>query len=102
MRWGVLLLILGTAVVTMIPRVVPLVFLSRISLPKRIQSWLQFIPTSVFAALLAQELFLQEHVSYTEWIAASIAFGVAILFRSLMATVLAGVLGVMLLRYISL
>jgi branched-subunit amino acid transport protein len=93
-------MIAGAALVTFIPRVAPLVFLSRVSLPKRVEEWLQFIPTAVLAALLAQELFLQEKTSYSDWIAAAIAFGIAFATRSLLITVLAGMIAVMLMRYI--
>lgn len=97
-RWGVFLIILGSAIVTIIPRVLPLVFLSKITLPKRVEIWLHYIPIAVLASLLAQQLFLQPKINYSDWIAASIAFGAAILTRSLLIAVIAGMLAVMMIR----
>lgn len=97
-RWGVFLIILGSAIVTIIPRVLPLVFLSKITLPKRVEIWLHYIPIAVLASLLAQQLFLQPQINYSDWIAASIAFAAAILTRSLLITVIVGMLAVMMIR----
>jgi branched-subunit amino acid transport protein len=54
-----LLLILGMAVVTYIPRVVPLLLLSSKELNPTLMRWLEMIPPAVLAALLAPGLFLQ-------------------------------------------
>ena len=53
-----LLLILGMAVVTAIPRVLPLVLLSSRPLAAPFLRWLEMIPPAVLAALLASELLL--------------------------------------------
>lgn len=97
-RWSVFIIIIGSAIVTVIPRVLPLLFLSKITLPKSVQTWLHYIPTAVLAALLAQQLFLQKQISYSDWIAASVAFGVAIVTRSLLITVVVGMVVVMICR----
>ena len=54
-----LLLILGMALVTYIPRVLPLILLSSRDLNPTRMRWLEMIPPAVLAALLAQGLFLQ-------------------------------------------
>lgn len=53
-----LLLILGMALVTYLPRALPLVLLSSRRLNPGIERWLRLIPPAVLAALLAPELFL--------------------------------------------
>lgn len=53
-----LFIIVGMAVVTAIPRIVPLLLLSSRSLPEPFMRWLEMIPPAVLAALLAQELLL--------------------------------------------
>ena len=55
---GQLLLILGMALVTYIPRAVPLLFLSSRKLNPRFTRWLEMVPPAVLAALLAPELLL--------------------------------------------
>lgn len=101
-RWDVLLIILGAAVVTFIPRVLPLMLLSRIDLPHWAVRWLHYVPIAVMAALIGQALFVREDPwtleNHIEWLAAIPTFLVAIRTRSLLWTVIAGVAAVMLLR----
>ncbi|WP_342566095.1 AzlD domain-containing protein [Paenibacillus sp. FSL R7-0345] len=102
-RPDIFLIILGAALVTFIPRVLPLMLLSRISIPEWGMRWLNYMPIAVMAALVAQELFIDggQFAALTtnvELIAALPAFWVAIKTRSLLGTVLTGVLALMLLR----
>lgn len=53
-----LLIIVGMAIVTAVPRVVPLLLLSSRALPEPFMRWLEMVPPAVLAALLAQELLL--------------------------------------------
>lgn len=99
----VLLIILGTGLVTLIPRVLPLVLLSKINLPGWFLTWLRFIPVTVMTALLTEELFVKNHhISLLgrpfELIAIIPSFLAAIFFRSLLGTVVVGVVSVALLR----
>ena len=57
-RPEILALILASAAVTALPRVLPLVLLSRIALPQWLVAWLGFVPIAVLAALLAIGLLL--------------------------------------------
>lgn len=103
-NYYILLVIVGSAIVTFIPRVLPLVLLSRMQIPEWGIQWLKHVPVAVMAALLAQELLLSEnHFSISdnllELIAAVPTFLVAILTRSLLGTVLVGVASLMILRY---
>ena len=54
-----LLLILGMAVVTYIPRVAPLMLLSSRQLNQHFMRWLEMVPPAVLAALLAPEILLK-------------------------------------------
>lgn len=97
-------MLLGASLVTLVPRVLPLLVLSRIRLPNWALRWLQHIPIAVMSALLAQELLVSNgsfSPSPTGVIAALPAFAVAFFTRSLLATVLTGIAALMLLRYIS-
>ncbi len=60
MNVDLLLCIIGCALVTAIPRVFPLMYLSTESLPKSILHWLSFIPVAVMSSLLIPELVIQD------------------------------------------
>ena len=59
-RPEILALILACAAVTIVPRVLPLVLLSRITLPAWALAWLGYVPVAVLAALLALEVLVVE------------------------------------------
>ncbi|MEW8978549.1 MAG: AzlD domain-containing protein [Symbiobacterium sp.] len=102
-RTEVLLLFLGMALVTYLPRMLPIVALSRFQLPPLLLKWLQFIPAAVLSALLAQGLLLDGArlslpPANPALLAALPAFAVAIWTRSLMGTVVVGIAAMALLR----
>ncbi|MFG0216431.1 AzlD domain-containing protein [Brevibacillus porteri] len=104
-RLDVFLMIVGTAIVTFIPRVLPLMVLSRFQLPEWATRWLSYVPISVMAALVAQEIFKHgDKISFSmnnvELLAAIPTFFIAIKTRSLLATVLVGIIVVMVLRFL--
>ncbi|EST51811.1 branched-chain amino acid ABC transporter [Brevibacillus panacihumi W25] len=103
-RWDILLIILGAALVTFVPRVLPLMLLSRIALPEWGVRWLNHVPIAVMAALIGQEIFLRDgkwspFTSNIELLAALPSFLVAIKTRSLLGTVIVGIVTVMALRF---
>jgi branched-subunit amino acid transport protein len=98
------LLIILMAVVTFLPRVLPILLLSRRNLPNPIVRWLSYVPVAVLAALLSPALFapsggidlgLQNNPAF--WAALPV-FAVAYVTRSLFATVLTGMTFIALLR----
>lgn len=102
-RPDIFLIILGAALVTFIPRVLPLMLLSRITIPEWGMRWLNYMPIAVMSALIAQELFIDEGrfavlSANVELIAALPTFWVAVKTRSLLGTVITGILSLMLLR----
>jgi branched-subunit amino acid transport protein len=104
-RWTILLIILGCALVTFIPRVLPLMVLSQMELPKWVIRWLKNIPVAVMAALLTQELLLSDNqfslsANLLKLLAAIPAFAIAILTKSLLGTVMAGIISMMVFRFI--
>ncbi|WP_428908493.1 AzlD domain-containing protein [Niallia sp. Krafla_26] len=103
-RWSILIIIIGCALVTLIPRILPLMVLSQMELPKWLIRWLKHVPVAVMAALLAQELLLADQTfSITEnmikIVAAIPAFVIAIFTKSLLGTVVVGVITMMFLRF---
>ncbi|MEH7417827.1 AzlD domain-containing protein [Neobacillus drentensis] len=104
-RWSIFLIILGSALVTFIPRVLPIAILSRIELPDWAMRWLNYVPIAVMAALVGQELLmpngkLEPLQNNLELIAALPAFMFAIVTRSLLGTVVAGIISIMVLRFV--
>jgi len=104
-RWGILIIILGTALVTFLPRVLPLMVLSRFELPEWGTRWLSFVPISVMAALVGQEIFMHDgkialSFGNLEMLAAIPTFLIALKTRSLLGTVVTGIISLMVLRWI--
>ncbi|WP_238533132.1 AzlD domain-containing protein [Bacillus methanolicus] len=50
----------GTGIVTLVSRVLPLIFLSRIEFPKSFLTWLSFVPVTVMTALLAENILFDD------------------------------------------
>lgn len=95
-RPEILILVLACAAVTAVPRVVPLVLLSRITLPEWLLAWLAYVPVAVLAALLAIEVLVVDgrpalSAANPALLAIVPALAVAGFTRSLIATVVAGV-----------
>ncbi|MEK3787379.1 AzlD domain-containing protein [Paenibacillus sp. FSL K6-1230] len=97
-----LVIILGSALVTVIPRVLPLMLLSRVQLPEWAMRWLHYVPVSVMAAMIGQELWIKNgelELFNLKVLAAVPTLLVAIYTRSLLGTVITGILTLMILRY---
>ena len=100
------LIIAGMALVTFLPRVIPILLLSGRKMPKIVELWLSFIAPAILAALLAPELFLNRSDPVTPSLvlsgvylkAAIPAFIVAWKTRSLFGTVAVGIVAAALLR----
>ena len=104
-RGSVLLVVVLSALVTVVPRVAPLAVLSRVALPAPVARWLEYVPIAVLAALLAQEVAVADgHLALPlenlALVAVVPAILVAIRTRSLIATVACGVVVMALLRWL--
>ena len=105
-RQYVLLIVLGGAAVTVLPRVLPLLLLSRVTLPRWLRIWLAQVPVAILAALLAQQLAFQGGAPVPlahnlPALAIVPVLLVAALTRSLIGAVAAGVAAMALLRAFS-
>ncbi len=90
-----LALVLACAAVTAVPRVLPLVLLAKIELPRWLLAWLAYVPVAVLAALLALEVLVIEgrpavSLQNPSLLAIAPALAVAAITRSLIGTVVAG------------
>ena len=106
---GQMLLIIGMAVVTYIPRMTPLVFLSSRDLNPTLVRWLEMIPPAVLSAMLTPGLLLYKseagdmsvlfNLDNVFLLAAIPSLLVGWLSRNFFATMAAGMGTVALLRY---
>lgn len=92
-----LLLTLAMGAVTYLPRMLPLVVLSRRTLPGWFAEWLELVPAAILSALIAPTLFAQSDprlftLGKVELLAALPTLLCACLTRSLAGTVVAGML----------
>lgn len=84
------------ALVTYLPRLLPVLLLARRNLPARLVRWLSYIPAAVLAALLGPALLapggkldLDPAANPDFWVSIPV-FMIAVLTRNLFATVLSG------------
>lgn len=91
----VLLVILGCAFVTVIPRVVPFILVKNIELPQPVIKWLSFIPICILTALVADSVIIQEESQLSiDWPVLAVIIPtvlISIWTKSLSITVLAGI-----------
>lgn len=104
-RPAILGLFVGMALVTYLPRMLPLAVLSRFQLPPALLRWLSFVPVSVLAALLAKEVLIAGDglalpPTHPQLLAAIPAFIAAAWTRSLMGTVITGIVAMALIRLV--
>ena len=97
------LVILGLWVINYLPRAMPMLVLSKLKIPENVILWLGFVPAAVLAAILAPSLLMPDQKLALTWqnkylIAAIPSLGVAVKTRSLVWTLLAGMLAMGLLQ----
>jgi len=103
METKILLIIIGMSIVTQLPRIVPLVVLSKLNLPPLLLKWLRYIPAAVLAALLFPALLMPDGVLLlsleNKTLLASIpCIAVAVKTRNLFLTVIVGISAMFLLQ----
>ena len=95
----------GCAAVTLLPRVLPFLFMRRARLPVFAQKWLSYIPVCLFTALVVQGVLAEGQgrplsVRPEDLAALALSLAVAIKTKSLLTTVLAGIAGAALFRWL--
>ena len=100
--WMVLV-ILGCAVVTWLPRILPFIFVKNVKMPDVVLRWLAYIPVCILSALIIEGLFVKEAQLVTiDWLhlcAFIPTVLVALVTKSLSKTVVAGVITMAALRF---
>ncbi|CAM5190614.1 Branched-subunit amino acid transport protein OS=Ureibacillus acetophenoni OX=614649 GN=SAMN05877842_101220 PE=4 SV=1 [Ureibacillus acetophenoni] len=100
---GMVLIILGCAIVTWLPRVIPFMLVRSVQLPDVVLRWLKYIPVCILSALVIESLLDAENGFVTlDWINVAAFIPtvlVAIFTKSLSQTVVAGVVTMAIVRY---
>lgn len=100
--WMVLV-ILGCAVVTWLPRILPFVFVKNVKMPDVVLRWLAYIPVCILSALIIEGIFVKEaRFVMIDWLhlcAFIPTLLIALVTKSLSKTVVAGVLTMAALRF---
>ncbi|GGG14103.1 AzlD domain-containing protein [Paenibacillus abyssi] len=101
---SILLIILGCALVTFLPRILPFVLVRNVNLPKPFLKWLSFIPVCLLTALIVQGVINNTASTPTiDWLNLAVIVPTlltALRTKSLLATVLVGIAAAALLRWI--
>lgn len=99
-------LIIGMALVTYLPRFLPLLFLSNREVPKKFAKWMSFIPVAIFAALVFSDVFFwnnELNVNPTEnvkLLPTILVFFIASKTQNLLWSMIFGVLGIALMLFL--
>ena len=106
MQAKIYFVIFGLWVANYLPRMLPMVVLSKIKIPKTIITWLEFIPPAVLAAILAPTLLMPDNkainitLQNNYLLAAIPSLAVAIKTKSLVWTLIAGIASMAVLQYL--
>ena len=101
---NIILIILSMALVTYLPRLIPILLLSRRKLPPQVGIWLSYVPVAVLAALLGPILFMPAgqialHPGDNPYLwAAFPTLATALFSKNMFLTVLVGMICIALLR----
>lgn len=104
-RPDILALIAGCSIVTWIPRILPFTLAQKLKFPKKVDTFLSYLPICILLALLVQSLLNFRSgqfptIKVPETIACIPALLVGYYTKDLMKIVIVGVLGIALLRLV--
>lgn len=95
-------LLVGCALVTWIPRVLPFIFVRSMALPDVVMRWLAYIPVCILSALVISSLFDSSgsivRLNWSIFVAFLPTLFIAILTKSLSTTVITGVICMAIIR----
>ena len=101
---AMILLIMGCAFVTWLPRILPFVLVKNIEIPDIVLRWLAYIPVCILSALVIESFFeKQSQIVTIQWmnvVAFIPTLLIALITKSLSKTVIAGVLTMALIRFL--
>lgn len=101
----IFLIILGCAIVTIIPRVIPFLVVRNVKLPVVVTKWLSFIPVCIFTALIIDSIIIENETFIAiDWSVLNAIIPtliIAIWTKSLSITVIVGIVCMAVIRFIA-
>lgn len=104
LNMSIVLIIIGCAIVTIIPRITPFIIIRNMNLPDAVTKWLSFIPICLFTALIMSSILVESDtaVMAINWnviyaIIPTLIF--AIWTKNLSITVIVGIISMAIIRY---
>lgn len=107
MNREIIIVILGSALVTYLPRFIPILAFRNANLPIWFQKWMGYLPISIFAALIATDVFFWEEqldlnfLANLKLIPSIVTIIIAYKTKSMIHSILAGVLSIALLVWLT-
>lgn len=101
-----LTLILGMAIVTFLPRFLPLLVLSNREVPKKFAKWMSFIPVAIFSALVFSDIFFWNSqlnvnpIENVKLLPTVLVFYIAYKTQNLLWSMIFGILGISLMLFL--
>lgn len=101
-----LILLIGTSLASFSTRYLPLVFLSRTNLSNEFKEWMNFIPVTIFGALVASSIFFPEEglsinpLTNPYLIPSVLVLIVSLKFDSMIWSILTGIAGLFIMQMI--
>lgn len=98
-------LIAGMAVVTFLPRFLPVIALTKREISPALGRWMSYIPVTIFAALVASDIFFWEEkfslnpLENIKLIPSVVVFFIAYKSKSMLWSMVCGITGITLLWY---
>lgn len=92
-----LILLIGTSFASFSTRYLPFVFLSKIDLSNEMKEWMNFIPVTIFAALVASSIFFPEQgfsinpITNPYLIPSILVLVVSVKFNSMIVSIVTGI-----------
>jgi branched-subunit amino acid transport protein len=102
-NFSIFLVILGCAIVTFIPRVVPYILVRNFNMPAFVTKWLSFIPVCIFTALIVNSFIVKDgdavNVDWTVLAAIIPTLLTALFKKNLSLTVIVGIISMAVVRF---
>jgi branched-subunit amino acid transport protein len=99
----IMMVIIGCAFVTIVPRIIPFLVVRNIALPEPALKWLSYVPVCILTALVVENFIIQtDHSLKIDWSVIAVLIPtllIAIKTRSLSITVISGVVFMAILRF---
>lgn len=104
-NFNIYILIIGLAILTYIPRSLPIIYLSKKDIPKWLKDWMKFIPSGVFAALILPNILIQDgslNIGFTniKLVASILVLIISFKKKSLGLSIVVGVTAITILNFI--